>query len=93
MRIVMSRTQDSLTLVTMEALMMDSSLAKALARETVELERHAVARPQNIRRLPQLRGERIESAMELRFQGVENMIRAMDNVIGRGLRKPKYRRR
>lgn len=73
--------------------MMDSSLAKALARETVELERHAVARPQNIRRLPQLRGERIESAMELRFQGVENMIRAMDNVIGRGLRKPKYRRR
>ena len=72
---------------------MDSSFAKALARETIELERHAVARPQTIQRLPRLRGERSQSALELRFQGVENLILAMDNVIGRGLRKPKPRRR
>ena len=72
---------------------MTSSVAKALARETVEFERHAVARPQTIQRLPRLRDERVESALELRFRGVENLIQAMDNVIGRGLRKPKHRRR
>jgi hypothetical protein len=71
--------------------MMDTSLAKALARDTVEMERHAVARPQTIRRLPPLRGERSQSVLELRFQGVENMIQAMDSVIGRGLRKPRRR--
>lgn len=71
---------------------MDSSFEKALARETIEWERHAVARPQMIRRLPQLHGgRRAESVLELRFQSVENMIRAMDNVIGRGLRKPRRR--
>lgn len=71
---------------------MDSSFAKALARETIEWERHAVARPRTIRRLPPLRGERRdESVLELRFQGVENMIQAMDKVVGRGLRKPRRR--
>lgn len=71
---------------------MDTSLAKALAWDTVEMERQASARPETIRRLRPLRGERPQSVLELRFQGVENMIQAMDSVIGRGLRKASRRR-
>lgn len=67
-------------------MMAASSYAKALARETIEMERHAAARPQRIRRLPPLRGERAQSVLELRFQSVENLIQAMDTVVGRSSR-------
>ncbi|HEX6899554.1 MAG TPA: hypothetical protein VF789_07575 [Thermoanaerobaculia bacterium] len=72
---------------------MDTSLAKALAWDTVEMERQASARPHTIRRLRPLRGQgAAQSVLELRFQSVENMIQAMDSVIGRGLRKASRRR-